>query len=290
MCEAYKRRDELSGVTERADAKIVADDVGTLRKQNVKVGEENQIKSLNVPNNVNDKKDLSDINGSKSVEERLELNTKIPENVEDDAKVAAMKNMFLPSTESALKMDKVQATATKSNSATQGNDRLLLQKGFSKLSMHAMASIESKKNQHNLIANFDDNEGTSKSITASTFSTIDSSKKSIAKDSGGFDFHSKDYSKAPRNVNDANPTIETSAISSTFSTGSENANGTASLVTPNVSATTRTTDTSERQMTLEERIESMLNKSKSNGITDGNKSKAEDTNFGDEADIADLLN
>ena len=43
-------------------------------------------------------------------------------------------------------------------------------------------------------------------------------------------------------------------------------------------------------MTLEERIESMLNKSKSNGITDGNKSKAEDTNFGDEADIADLLN
>ena len=43
-------------------------------------------------------------------------------------------------------------------------------------------------------------------------------------------------------------------------------------------------DTSERQMTLEERIESMLNKSKANGMT-GNKSKAEDTNFGDEADI-----
>ena len=28
-----------------------------------------------------------------------------------------------------------------------------------------------------------------------------------------------------------------------------------------------------------------MNKSKSNGIADGNKSKAEDTNFGDEADI-----
>ena len=46
----------ISGVTESADAKIVADDIGTLRKQNVKVGEENQIKSLNVPNNVNDKR------------------------------------------------------------------------------------------------------------------------------------------------------------------------------------------------------------------------------------------
>ena len=52
----------------------------------------------------------------KSVEERLEVKAKILDNVEDDAKVAAMKNMFLPSTESALKMDKVQATATKSNS------------------------------------------------------------------------------------------------------------------------------------------------------------------------------
>ena len=89
-------------------------------------------------------------------------------------------------------------------------------------------------------------------------------------------------------LNNANTTIETSGKSLAFPKSSENEF--APLVTPNISATTRTTDTAERQMTLEERIESMLNKSKSNGIADGNKSKAEDTNFGDEADITDLLN
>ena len=41
MCEAYKRRDEPHNLRchEKTDVKIVADDVGTLRKQNVKVGE-----------------------------------------------------------------------------------------------------------------------------------------------------------------------------------------------------------------------------------------------------------
>ena len=195
----------------------------------------------------------------------------------------------MPSSESALKIGKVQAAVTKSNSANQGNDRLLLQKGFSKLSMHAMASIESKKHQQSSLPNFDNKEDTSKSITASsTFSTLDPSKKSIANDSGGVEFHAKDFSKAPRIINNANTTIETSGKSLAFPKSSENEF--APLVTPNISATTRTTDTAERQMTLEERIESMLNKSKSNGMTDGNKPKAEDTNFGDEADVTDLLN
>ena len=56
--------------------KLLLDDDRVTSKQNVKAGEENRIKSLNVPNNVNDKKDLSGINSSKSVGERLEVKAK----------------------------------------------------------------------------------------------------------------------------------------------------------------------------------------------------------------------
>ena len=225
---------------------------------------------------------LSTVSTSKSDEERLKVNNKRADNSGEDVKDMATKNVFLPSTESALKTSKVQANTTESNNRNQGNDRLLLQKGFSKLSLHAMASIESKRSQHDSLANIDDKGDISKSTTtSSTFSKLDMPEKSVAKDAGGFDFHAKDYN--------ANSATETSARSSTFMKVAENEHEISASNAPDVRNTTRTTDTSERQMTLEERIESMLNKSKSNGMTGGNKSKAEDTNFGDEADVADLL-
>ena len=196
-----------------------------------------------------------------------------------------VENSLLPANDSniALSLDRSMSSGSNANeisnaendkkkraSPAEGEDRLLLQKGFSKLSLHATTSIENKKKDimdvkatngdgvDNLRTTTLQNDMTGEATDEATDKTVNESKSEL--------------SKAIR--------------SSMFSDVSDDMNNSLSVLTTNVTKDSIESgggSEPQRELTLEERIASMLNTGDSNSTT-----KTYD-HESDEDDISDLL-